>query len=164
MWRGVCQLVLEMCLCMLPVLSDDTHFVPKYMMKVKLIKYWMPNILSEKIIHWENGEQRKAFNQNSLMQLFNGDRRIVQCLVWKIVSILMSIELEKSGDTIGNSRAEELVTRDTMQLWGKYWRRIISCYYFTSSPGRLRPCAQQWGLGFRQVFLGFCISIFLFTF
>ena len=22
-----------------PVLSDDTHFVPKYMMKVKLIKY-----------------------------------------------------------------------------------------------------------------------------
>ena len=55
----------------------------------------------------------------------------------------MSIELEKSGDTIGNSRAEELVTRDTMRLWGKYWRQIISCYYFTSSPGRLRPGAQQ---------------------
>ena len=32
------------------------HFVPKYMMKVKLIKYWMPNILSEKIIHCENGD------------------------------------------------------------------------------------------------------------
>ena len=32
----------------------------------------------------------------------------------------MSIELalnQKSGDTIGNSRAEELVTRDTMRLW-----------------------------------------------
>ena len=79
----------------------------------------------------------------------------------------MSIELAsnwKSGDTIGNSRAEVLVTRDTMRLWGKYWRRIISCYYFTSSPGRLRPCAQQWGIGSHQVFLGFSISVFLFTF
>ena len=35
------------------------HFVPKYMMKVKLIKYWMPNIMSEKIIHWENGDWGK---------------------------------------------------------------------------------------------------------
>ena len=35
------------------------HFVPKYMMKVKLIKYWMPNIMSEIIIHWENGDQGK---------------------------------------------------------------------------------------------------------
>ena len=35
------------------------HFVPKYVMKVKLIKYWMPNILPEKIIHWENGDWGK---------------------------------------------------------------------------------------------------------
>ena len=37
------------------------HFVPKYMLKVNLIRYWMPNILSEKVIHWENGGLREAF-------------------------------------------------------------------------------------------------------
>ena len=39
--------------------TDDTHFVPKYMMKVKLIKYLMPNILSGKNIHWESGDWGK---------------------------------------------------------------------------------------------------------
>ena len=34
-----CHCSSECVCCLLPVLSDDTHFVPKYMMKVKLIKY-----------------------------------------------------------------------------------------------------------------------------
>ena len=72
-----CHCSSECVCCLLPVLSDDTHFVPKYMMKVKLIKYWMPNILSEQNYTLGKWGTRKAFNQNSLMQLFNGDRRIV---------------------------------------------------------------------------------------
>ena len=39
----------------------------------------MPNILSEKNYTLGKWGTRKAFNQNSLMQLFNGDRRIVHC-------------------------------------------------------------------------------------
>ena len=72
-----CHCSSECVCCLLPVLSDDTHFVPKYMMKVKLIKYWMPNILPEKNCTLGKWGLREAFNQNSLMQLFNGDRRIV---------------------------------------------------------------------------------------
>ena len=62
------------------LLSWYCHFDPKYMMKVKMIKYWMPNIVSEKKYALGKWGLREAFNQNSLMQLLNGDRRIVQ---WK---------------------------------------------------------------------------------
>ena len=67
------------------------HFVPNYMMKVKLIKYWMPNIFLKKYTHgkWGLGE---AFNQNSLMQLFNGDRRIVH---W--VCLFLPVEKSRRG-------------------------------------------------------------------
>jgi len=43
----------------------------------------MPNILSEKNYTLGKWGSRKAFNQNSLMQLFNGDRRIVHCVLKK---------------------------------------------------------------------------------
>ena len=49
------QLVPEIFLLLLTVIILQT-FVPKYTMKLKLIKYCMPNILSEKMIYWENGE------------------------------------------------------------------------------------------------------------
>ena len=44
----------------------------------------MPNILSEKKYTLGKWGLRAAFNQNSLMQLFNGDRRIVQCLTFSV--------------------------------------------------------------------------------
>ena len=46
-------------------------------MKVKLIKYWMPNILSEKNYTLRKWEQKETFCWNSLKHLFNGDRHIV---------------------------------------------------------------------------------------
>ena len=51
-------------------------FRPKYVMRLKLIKYWMANILSEKkVIILGKWGLRKAFFRNSLKQHFNGGRQ-----------------------------------------------------------------------------------------
>ena len=64
-------------------------------MKVKLIKYPMPNILSEKNYTLGKWGLRGAFNQNSFMQFFNGDRRIVQSYTIAL-KIIVSIQLKNT--------------------------------------------------------------------
>ena len=53
----------------------------------------MPNILSEKNYALGKWGLREAFNQNSLMQLFNGDRRIVQ---WSTCLVLTGKKTDKT--------------------------------------------------------------------
>ena len=122
------------CHCSLPVLSDDT------VISSQIVWWkWTDEILNAKYFAWKNYTSgkwglREAFNQNSLMQLFNGDRRIVQCIKYSHEKVIF-IKHSLSQAQIYEHKEPTFLTMRSP--WFDYQQRI--CHALCLWVGFLKP-------------------------